>query len=43
MSSNFVLDLSDCFDQKRLTEYVAKCMSNEFDKAMREKHEDNGQ
>jgi hypothetical protein len=42
MSSKFVWDLSDCFDQKRLTEYVAKCMSSEFDKAMREKHEDNG-
>ena len=42
MSSNFVWDLSDCFDQKRLTEYIAKRMSSEFDKAMREKHEDNG-
>ena len=42
MSSEFVWDLSDCFDQKRLTEYVAKCMSSEFEKAMREKHEDNG-
>lgn len=41
-SSNFVWDLSDCFDQKRLADYIAGRMSNEFDKAMRERHDDNG-